>query len=387
MTVRPFVDFYRKHAISPVAQDISDFPMHVERRASLYRLLGIPPTAVTGKDLIEFGPGSGYNAVATARFGPRSYVFVDGNPTGIAHLKNLIARYAPGLDYRAETAYIDEYHSDERYDLVICEGVIPFQFDPPYFARRVAEFAKPGGVVSLTTVDPASFLGDFGRRVLADKLVPVSLSTSERVAALMPYFATDTATLSGMSRPLEDYIYDNIVQPLPGRMFSIADALAALDDDFDFYGSSPAIVTDLRWFKRLHGAARMTNARAAVAYRSNVINLLDSRIEVAPHDPERGDRILALAATFVAAMHAFEAGDGATTADIATPVEGIARLVEDIVPSTAASLDALAAAIADDHLTSFPGEPVRSFFGRGMQYVSFARRWPELSAWTPSPSA
>jgi hypothetical protein len=245
--------------------------------------------------------------------------------------------------------------------------------DPKGFARHVAGFAKPGGLVSLTTIDAASFLGDLGRRIIGDKLVPPQLPAPERVAALVPLFGPHVATLSAMSRPLEDYLYDNIVQPLPGRMFSIADALDALGGEFEFFGSSPAFVTDLRWFKRLYGDARETNARAAEAYHRNVINLLDTRIEVAPHDPELGSRILALAGDAYAGMQSFETGGATTMAEIAQRFSAIARLVEAASPTTAESIDQLAAAIADEHLTTMPGGAVASFFGRGMQYVSFVR--------------
>jgi hypothetical protein len=374
VTYRPFVDFYRENGISPVAQDISDLPRHLERRGSLYRLLGIPPTAVHDKTVIEFGPGSGHNAIATAAYRPRHYRFVDGNPTGMERLRGLLDRYAPGLDFRIDAHYIDEYAADERFDLVICEGVIPFQLDPIAFARHVASFAKPGGVVSLTTIDAASFLGDLARRLFADKLVPASVPPHERVRRLVPYFSADASSLVGMTRPLADYLYDNVVQPLPGKMFSVADALDALGDAFDVLGTSPDFTTDLRWFKRLHGAERDPNPRVRDAYRRNIVNLLDSRIEVAPHDPALGDEILREAATLYDLMRAFESGTHVEPHDLAAPVRAIAELVRTPAPSTATTLDAVAAALADPDLNAFPGEPVRSYFGRGMQYVSFVRR-------------
>jgi hypothetical protein len=229
-------------------------------------LLGIPPGAVAGKTVVEFGPGSGHNAIATAAFAPQHYRFVDGNPTGIERLRTLFATHAPDVAYDVVESLIEDYAAPERYDLVICEGVIPFQLEPKRFARHVAGFAKAGGIVSLTTIDAVSFLGDLGRRLIGDKLVSTALPAPERVRQLMPAFAPHVATLGAMSRPLEDYLYDNIVQPLPGKMFSIADAIDALDDEFDFYGSSPSFVTDLRWFKSLYGDARATNTRARDAY-------------------------------------------------------------------------------------------------------------------------
>ncbi len=372
-TYRPFVDFYRENRISPVSQDIADLQRHYERRASLYRLLGIAPGAVADKHVAEFGPGSGHNAIATAAYGPRSYRFIDGNPTGIARLRDLLATHAPGLHYDVVESFIEDYQEPDRYDLVICEGVIPFQLEPKRFARHVAGFAAPGGIVSLTTIDAASFLGDLGRRLIADKLVPASLPAAERVRQLMPHFAPHVSTLGGMSRPLDDYLFDNTVQPLPGKMFSFADALDALDDDFDFYGSSPSFVTELRWFKTLYGDAKQTNARARNAYLCNVVNLLDSRIEIPPHDAELGTAILGHAASLYAAMQALEAAGSTDTAHIAPFVASIADLARPLSPKTSEALDLLAGVLAAKTAT-MPGGSFASFFGRGMQYISFLRR-------------
>ena len=94
--MRPFVDFYGQHRISPVTQDISDLTGHFERRESLYRHVGIVPGLISGKSVIEFGPGSGYNSIYTSSLKPRRYVLVDGNPTGLETTRSLLEEYAQG---------------------------------------------------------------------------------------------------------------------------------------------------------------------------------------------------------------------------------------------------------------------------------------------------
>jgi len=85
---RPFIDFYRRHGISPVSQNISNLKKHLERRKALYRHLGIPPTLVKDRTVIEFGPGNGHNAIYTTSLNPSRYVLVDGNPTGLKKPRN-----------------------------------------------------------------------------------------------------------------------------------------------------------------------------------------------------------------------------------------------------------------------------------------------------------
>src|ERR1700733_6641333 len=95
MVMRPFIDYYGANNISPVAQDISDLRKHFDRRDSLYRSLRIPPRYVRGRDVIEFGPGSGYNSIHTLGFGPRRYLLVDGNPRGVKDTQSLLGRMYP----------------------------------------------------------------------------------------------------------------------------------------------------------------------------------------------------------------------------------------------------------------------------------------------------
>ena len=60
------LEFYRRHQISPVRQDIRDLGAHFGRRTALYRHLGILPAFLRGRTVLEVGPGSGFNSLHTA---------------------------------------------------------------------------------------------------------------------------------------------------------------------------------------------------------------------------------------------------------------------------------------------------------------------------------
>ena len=77
------LDFYIKEGISPVYQDISNLNKHFQIRANLYRLLGLIPSFLKGKDIIEVGPGSGHNSIYTATLLPRTYELVEPNPVAL----------------------------------------------------------------------------------------------------------------------------------------------------------------------------------------------------------------------------------------------------------------------------------------------------------------
>lgn len=58
-----FLSYYKEKNISPVKQDISDLQLHCRRREKLYRQLGLPFCLFKDKNILEIGPGSGYNTL------------------------------------------------------------------------------------------------------------------------------------------------------------------------------------------------------------------------------------------------------------------------------------------------------------------------------------
>ena len=87
------VELYTQHKISPVQLDILNLDLHLGNREELFRHLGILPGLITGKRILEFGPGSGFNFIHLASLEPKSLTLVDGNPTGLEQTKELYAKF------------------------------------------------------------------------------------------------------------------------------------------------------------------------------------------------------------------------------------------------------------------------------------------------------
>lgn len=365
--MRPFVDFYRENKISPVSQDISDLERHFERRASLYRALGVAPALVEGKSVLEFGPGSGHNALYTCSLHPRRFVSVDGNPTGIAAMHELFGRFPWLTQPEQIESYIEDFATSERFDIVICEGVIQQQRDPAAFAHHVASFVRPGGVFLTTAFDGASALADQMRRLLNLRL-PRDWSVEQRVAALEPEIAPHLAALPGMSRPIVDYLHDNIVQPMIGPLFSLVQMVPALAADFEVYGCSPSFVVDWRWYKTLTGDERRFNERIVDAYYRNVANFVDCRVELPSHDPAAGAALLDACTRYYELMQAAQDGiPEAFDAAVAALADAAAQL-ERLSPRAGACVREFIAYLGGDRAAL---RDCYSFWGRGQQNVSF----------------
>lgn len=373
---RPFLDYYRANAISPVNQDVSDLTRHLQRRESLYLALGIVPALIEGRSVIEFGPGSGHNAIYTSSLEPARYVLVDGNPTGLRAAGKLLDEYVPGGNRLFVESLIENYRTDERFDLVLCEGTIPGQLDTTSFCRNVGAFAGEGGIFVLTTQDAASCLGELLRRVVAAQIVPRSASVAEQLQRLVPFFAAHTATLVGMSRSTEDWVLDNIIQPYVGNMLSVADAIDSLGKDgLHAYNASPRFFTAWRWYKRLVGEDRNLGPTVRSGYFANLVNMMDYRLDGnATHAPELGERILMLSEKFYATLREVEAANAPYT----TVFEQLRELAKAIRPASSLTADSIDQALAvcdaarnGSMLLDVPS--FTSFFGHGQQYMSFVR--------------
>lgn len=374
---RPFLDYYRTHEISPVNQDLSDLGRHLERRESLYLSLGVVPAFVTGRSVIEFGPGSGHNSIYTSTLRPRRYILVDGNPSGLRGTRDVLDRFAPEPEACVLVeSLIEAYASDERFDLVLCEGTIPTQMDPSAFCRRVAGFTAEGGILIVTTQGSATSLGELLRRVVAAQLVSRTASVSDQLAVLTPYFAPHTATMLGMSRSVEDWVLDNIIQPFVGNLYSPAQAIDDLrTDGFQVYNASPKFFTVWRWYKRLVGADRDIGPTVQSEYFANLLNLMDYRLEGgAKHSADVGEHISVLADTFYKTLTRVEI-ENASYGPVFEQLREIADAIRPVSSTTAASIDeALAVCDAARDGSELPHTPAfTSFFGHGQQYLSFVR--------------
>jgi 2-polyprenyl-3-methyl-5-hydroxy-6-metoxy-1,4-benzoquinol methylase len=380
---RPYLGYYTAHGISPVQQEIAhDLAAHFRRRQALYHCLGIPSGLLAGKNAIEFGPGSGHNALYTASLSLERYTLVDGNPTGVAETQvRLRSRFGDQSGIEIVHSLIESFDSDQRYDLVLCEGVIPFQRDPAAFTRHAARFTTVGGIVVVTCIDSISGLGEFARRLVADRIIPFAAPSAERMAALAPVFTPHLESLSGRTRPVEDWVHDNILIPYHGRLFSIADAINCLADGFDLYASSPRFIADWRWYKTCDEVDPGHNAVGLTSYFSNVVSFADYRLIAPTHDEEIGRQLLHHADRVFALMVEHETNGRAEALPAAAEaLLEVVGLLRDRAPAAAEALSGAAKFV----LTPGPTDlsrllPLCSYFGRGQQYLSFVRRASPVS--------
>jgi SAM-dependent methyltransferase len=368
----PFVDFYNQNQISPVRQDISDLRKHFCRRRALYQILGLPPALVESKSVIEFGPGSGHNAVYTSSLSPGHYTLVDASEVGV---KALGDRFGDSRQIRVCKSLFEEHSSEFLFDVVLAENCVPHQPNPVALLTHISSFTKKGGVFIHTTINGISYLSETLRRLIRDKLGLGNLPVTDQVRALTPVYTPHLSTLKAMSRSVEDWILDSVVQPLNKvSLLSIPDAIEALKGEFDFYNSSPSFRSDWRWYKELTEEEKGFNALALEQYFRKNINLIDYRFTLPDQTPELGLELEVLCGKTWKIMCAIENGDpNWSWKDLFENLSDISEKIEPLLPETAAAI----VEIRDWLETGDPDAPLVSFtgwWGRGAQYVSFLRK-------------
>ena len=368
-----FVSFYNRYGISPVSQDISDLESHFRRRGFLYSQLGLAPALIAGRSVLEFGPGSGHNSLYTASCNPARYVLVDANERAIADLHESLAPYLTTAGIEIVTSLFWDFVDDGRFDIVLAEACIPHQIDPVGVLSTVARHVLPGGVLVITCISGVSYLSETLRRLIRDRLIPADAPPDRQLDLLRPVFGPHLEHLHGRSRPVDDWILDNIVQPFPGSLMSIEDAVGAVAGEFEFVASSPRFLTDLRWYKD----AQESFAPFLIEQsHSHALNFMDYRLDLPAGDPAIGRELDGAGKGLWDAMQVIEAGgpDSDSAWDVVVDlVEEVASTVQDDSPETARAVRevgwALQVGSGDQPMPAFS-----RLWGRGQQYLSFARR-------------
>jgi len=373
----PYIDFYKKHKIAPVSQDISDISKHFARRTALYRSLGLLPGYFKDKALLEFGPGCGHNALFTKSLAPGKYVLVDANPVGLEATRVLLKKYPLETDnYEVVKSFIEEYRSDEPFDVVFCECTLASQYAPVDLLKHIASFVKKGGILVASCADSVSWLGEILRNLIRLLVVDPEDSLGRKLDILRPIMTPHLASLKNRSRPVDDWILDVAIQPILGNLISVPEAITALDGEFEIYGSSPKFLTDWRWYKDV-GADKKYNEIAIGLADQNVHNLLDYRFTYPPQSIEINHKIRSLCDAVFMLFKKFEIdGDMGHLRGLNQHLKKLVRTVEEYSPQTAASIEDFTRAVEYylEH-KSFPKlQEFVPFWGRATQYLSFTRR-------------
>ena len=378
MNFKPYLDYYKKYNISPVINEV-DWNLYFSQRRALYNRLGIIPGCVRGRKVLEFGPGNGANVLYTMSMFPDNYVLVDANPIGIENCKRNLDKFYPNKNWVVIDSLIEEYQAEEKFDIVICECLLPQQINPSEMARHCASFLVSGGIFVATCHDMVSTVSETLRSLPGWLLAKESPEFSERVEMLTVFYKAHLLHLKGMTRTYEDWVIDNILHKeywQDSPLFSIAEAVEALDEDFIVHATSPGFLQDWSWYKSVGDVKTHFNTLMKASYWKNVHNFIDWRIISSPGN-EGDNLVLHDLCGAIRDRVRVAAEDDATIEALVEDCYKLSRALPEEFGITKVALEAYIDGIQIYLKTGeIRPEGFQDFgvwWGRGMQYVSFVK--------------
>lgn len=268
-------DYYKSIGLNPVAHDISQedrMRLHERKRQNLLEHhLKLPLFGWRGARVLEFGPGSGENAVALARLGA-NFTFVEPLDYLSDRLKATFAEF--GVSDRIETVHrgvLENFRSERRFDVVFAEGFVHFLEDHTAAVRRLTSFADDEGFVVLSDIDPAGTFIEYMKKCYLEAACETLglRSDEQRLEMARLLFAPEFARINH-SRGFDSWAKDMVLNPLyrPRYFLSLPEILAALPQDVFLYSSWPNYLDldDLIWHKNIRDAASMRRAASRGYY-------------------------------------------------------------------------------------------------------------------------
>ncbi len=244
------LEFYIEQDISPVHQDITDLDLHIERRRKLYRQCGIPYKLFYGKQVLEIGPGSGYNTLAFFKWGA-NVTLVEPNPKGLDEAGSLFEKMGINEDrYDFIQSKIEDYRTDEIYDIVIAEGFLEAMDNQDEIIKKIDSLVESGGIVVVTCADDVCMFIETMKRLIAVIYTEHINEYDQKVEYLEKFFAQQFKKLRGMSRPVKDWVEDQMICKsfINGNSLSMEETINKFVDYY-YIGFSQRLFTDYSWYK------------------------------------------------------------------------------------------------------------------------------------------
>jgi 2-polyprenyl-3-methyl-5-hydroxy-6-metoxy-1,4-benzoquinol methylase len=377
-TATGHLEYYTRHGINPVRYDLSDLQLHLDRRGSLYRTIGLTPLAVRGARVLEVAPGTGQNSLYLARLAPRSLTLVEPNPVAIRDIATVyaVAAATPVPPLVIESRF-EEYEPDEPFDVVVCENWLGSSEHERRLLRKLGRMVAPSGLLLVTAVSPVGMLPNLLRRALAHKLADPELSFAARTSSLCRAFGPHLRTLAAMTRGVTDWVHDNMLNPAYfGILLTVPMVLAEMAEPFDVLGSSPRFAADWRWFKGLCGTERDFNRHVLTEYRAGIHNFFDHRCVLPARDPARNAEFESAALAVAKSVERWEAAEAGSD-EVEAAVRRVVAGMADLPANWSAALEEFLDTFADPQLTpeAVAGLPLFGpLFGRETIYLSFEKR-------------
>ena len=267
-TYSSLLSYYQTNDFNPVLIELDNdekWRLHFQKRENLYsHHLKIPLGLLRDKKILEFGCNSGENALVLASVGAQ-LTLVEPNTDVYGRLYELFRQY--GLQRQIDnivTNTIEDFNTDERFDVVIAEGFLNSIDNRDKALRKIAEFVRPGGFLIFSFDDRYGSLIEFVKQAILyracqlDGITDMQCDTSLAMAERL--FANSYGRLSA-SRSFQAWWKDQLVNPyfISHYMWSFQEVFHLLaQNKMSYHASSPRwdMADHYRWYKDIENSDR-----------------------------------------------------------------------------------------------------------------------------------
>lgn len=246
------LDFYLNNQITTEHIDFEHWNEYIIKRKNLYRQLGIPMLAIRGSRILEIGPGVGHNSIPLVIEGAKHIDLVEPNPIAIKELENNFKSMGITDElYNIHPVTLEEYSTDEKYDIVIAEGYVQSAQNWKEFMLLLKSYTKENSIVIVTCMDEIGLYLERMKRFVGQYLVRDILDFNTKKDKLVSIFAESLKQLKGMTRSVEEYVLDMILcdTSIHEEYMTMKDAMLLFKGEFDVLGCSQNMFTDYSWYK------------------------------------------------------------------------------------------------------------------------------------------
>lgn len=369
-----FTDFYNENSIIPVRQLIPNHSEFVGKRKYLLESLGVSSIVLHQLSVCEFGPGTGQNAKALLDLGVSNITFVDASTQALKHLYELQKSHSNtvvSLDV-VNSDFVD-FCSDKKFNLVIAEGCIAHQARPASIAKIISSHVCDSGIFLFSTISGLSHLSETLRRLYSSLLLGKIHPNISDLKSLIDFFEPDLLSLPSRSRKISDWCLDVLVQPLcDTQLFSQADAIDALGEDFQVYHSLPSLVSPFYWYKEFSSVDH--NAKCLDSYHMSNMCLIANSAPPSLHSKIDGLCAEKIGNETWNLVCDFQRGN-ACLDEILIVLRELSAVYTSIFPFVSDYLDTSCRVLSNFNAmyTSADYKSVSGFWGRGQQYISMIK--------------
>ena len=110
--------------------------------------------AFRNAEILEVGPGGGYNTLALLQWNISHVDLVEANPQGIDDMQQLFVEYkVPKDKYSICQNKIEDFESNKKYHVVIAEGFLPYICNQYEVINKLKNFVVSDGIIVITCID------------------------------------------------------------------------------------------------------------------------------------------------------------------------------------------------------------------------------------------